>query len=135
VAASIESMVTLNRAAGAAMRQCEVHACTDVTGFGLLGHAREMAAASAGCGAGVTLVIESGRLQLLPGVAEYVAAGAVPGGLKSNREFVEGQVTGPAGGLLLALPEAEAARMEALYAGAYRMGRVVAKRDTLLEVE
>ena len=145
VAASIESMTTLNQAAWAAMRQCTVHACTDVTGFGLLGHAREMAAASAGCGAGVTLVIESGRLQLLPGVAEYVAAGAAPGGLKSNREFVEGQVTGQAGevlydpqtsgGLLLALPEAEAARMEALYAGAYRMGRVVAKRDTLLEVE
>jgi selenide,water dikinase len=141
VAASITSMTTLNKAACAAMLQCEVHACTDVTGFGLLGHAREMAAASDG----VTLVIESARLQLLPGVAEYAAAGAVPGGLKNNREFVECQVTGAAGdvlydpqtsgGLLMAMPEAEAAKMERLYAGAYRMGRVVAKRDTLLEVE
>jgi selenide, water dikinase len=141
VAASIASMTTLNKAACAAMLQCEVHACTDVTGFGLLGHAREMAAASDG----ITLVIESARLQLLPGVAEYVAAGAVPGGLKNNREFVECQVTGTAGdvlydpqtsgGLLMAMPEVEAAKMERLYAGAYRMGRVVEKRDTLLEVE
>ncbi len=141
VAASIASMTTLNQAACAAMLQCEVHACTDVTGFGLLGHAREMAAASKG----VTLVIEGARLQLLPGVAEYAAAGAVPGGLKNNREFVECHVTGSAGevmydpqtsgGLLMAMPEAEAAKMERLYSGAYRMGRVVAKRDTLLEVE
>ena len=141
VAASVESMTTLNRAACAAMLECEVHACTDVTGFGLLGHAREMAAASVG----VTLVIESGRLELLPGVAGYVAAGAVPGGLSNNREFVAAHVTGEAGavlydpqtsgGLLMAMPEAEAAKMERLYVGAYRMGRVVAKRDTLLEIE
>ena len=141
VAASVESMTTLNRSACAAMLQCEVHACTDVTGFGLLGHAREMAAASEA----VTLVIESGRLELLPGVAGYVAAGAVPGGLGNNREFVAGHVTGEAGavlydpqtsgGLLMAMPEADAAKMEKLYAGAYRMGRVVAKRATLLEIE
>ncbi len=141
VAASIASMTTLNKVACAAMLQCEVHACTDVTGFGLLGHAREMAAASEG----VTLVIEGARLQLLPGVAEYVEAGAVPGGLKNNREFVECHVSGTAGevmydpqtsgGLLMAMPEAEAAQMERLYPGAYRMGRVVAKRDTLLEIE
>jgi len=141
VAASVESMTTLNRAACAAMLQCEVHACTDVTGFGLLGHAREMAAASIE----VTLVIESGRLELLPGVAGYVAAGAVPGGLGNNREFVGGHVTGEAGpvlydpqtsgGLLIAMPELEAAKMERLYAGAYRMGRVVTKRDRLLEIE
>lgn len=141
VASSVESMTTLNRAACVAMLQCEVHACTDVTGFGLLGHAREMAAASEA----VTLVIESGRLELLPGVAGYVAAGAVPGGLGNNREFVAGHVTGEAGavlydpqtsgGLLMAMPEADAAKMEKLYAGAYRMGRVVAKRATLLEIE
>lgn len=141
VAASITSMTTLNKAACAAMLQCEVHACTDVTGFGLLGHAREMAAASEG----VTLVIEAARLQLLPGVAEYATAGAVPGGLKNNREFVECHVRGTAaevmydpqtsGGLLMAMPEAEAAQMERLYPSAYRMGRVVAKRDTLLEIE
>ena len=141
VAASVESMTTLNRAACAAMLECEVHACTDVTGFGLLGHAREMAAASVE----VTLVIESGRLELLPGVAGYGAAGAVPGGLNNNREFVAVHVTGEAGavlydpqtsgGLLMAMPEAAAVKMERLYAGAYRMGRVVAKRDTLLEIE
>lgn len=141
VAASVESMTTLNRLAGLAALECEVHACTDVTGFGLLGHAREMAAASAD----VTLVIESARVQLLPGVAEYISAGALPGGLKNNREFVDCHVTGdpgPAlydpqtsGGLLLAMPEAAAAQFERLYAGAYRMGRVVPRRDTLLEVE
>lgn len=145
VQASIASMVTLNKGAAQAMAQCEVHACTDITGFGLLGHAREMAAASE-----VTLRFATERLRFLPGAIEYAAMGALPGGLKNNREFVACHVTqtgevDPAvyhllfdpqtsGGLLLALPEKEALKMEHLYPDAFLVGRVVERRDTLLEI-
>jgi selenide, water dikinase len=76
VEASIESMSRLN------LIEAEAHGCTDVTGFGLMGHAREMALAS-----GVTLEFDAAALELLPGALEYSAAGARPGGLMNNREF------------------------------------------------
>ncbi len=76
VEAAIGSMCRLNRFEG------EAHGCTDITGFGLIGHAREMALAS-----GVTLEIEAERLEFLPGALEYAAQGTAPGGLKNNREF------------------------------------------------
>ena len=82
VQASIASMLTLNRASCDAMLGVEVHACTDASGFGLLGHAREMAAASR-----VTLEIDASLVRFLPGALEYARAGAIPGGLKNNREF------------------------------------------------
>lgn len=76
VEAAIASMLRLNRTAAVA------HGCTDITGFGLMGHAREMALAS-----NVTLEINSAALEFLPGALEYAAQGAVPGGLNNNREF------------------------------------------------
>jgi selenide,water dikinase len=76
VEAAIASMLRLNRTDAVA------HGCTDITGFGLMGHAREMALAS-----NVTLEINSAALEFLPGALEYAAQGAVPGGLKNNREF------------------------------------------------
>ncbi len=83
VEASIASMLTLNRAACEAMLQTEAHGCTDITGFGLLGHAREMA-----LGSHVTIEIDAASLEFLPGALEYAAAGAQPGGLNNNRDFV-----------------------------------------------
>ena len=62
----------------------EVHALTDVTGFGLIGHAREMAIAS-----NVSLRMYAGRIPLLQGALDCVRAGYIPGGLKANREFAE----------------------------------------------
>jgi selenide,water dikinase len=136
VEAAIRSMLTLNRAACLAMLQFDVHGCTDVTGFGFLGHAREMAVAS-----GVTLEIDPSRIPLLPGALEAARAGAVSGGLNNNREFVAGSVEvlndpDPAllqllydpqtsGGLLISLPEADAAALEEMLAGAQRVGRVL----------
>jgi selenide,water dikinase len=76
IEAAVASMTTLNRT------DAEVHGATDVTGFGLLGHAREMALASA-----VTLEIEADKLEFLPGALEYSRAGAVPGGTRNNCEF------------------------------------------------
>ncbi len=68
--AAIASMLTLNRAACEQMLRYDIHGCTDVTGFGLIGHAREMALAS-----GVTLEIAAAAVQFLPGALEYAAPG------------------------------------------------------------
>jgi selenide, water dikinase len=84
IEASVAQMLTLNRAACDSMRALDVHACTDVTGFGLLGHAREMALAS-----NVTLEIRASAVRFLPGAIEYSQAGAHSGGLHNNRDFVE----------------------------------------------
>jgi len=135
VDASIASMLTLNRAACDAMLQFDVHGCTDVSGFGFLGHAREMAIAS-----GVTLEIDAPRIPLLPGALDAVRAGALPGGLKNNREFVSSCVyaTGidplllellydpqTSGGLLISLSETDAIGLEHLLPTARRVGRVL----------
>jgi selenide, water dikinase len=67
-----------------AERSSAVHAMTDITGFGLIGHAREVALAS-----NVSLYIHATRIPLLDGALECVRAGHIPGGLKANREFAE----------------------------------------------
>jgi len=132
VAAAIDSMLTLNRGAAEAMLALDVHGCTDVTGFGLIGHAREMALASK-----VTIEIEAGRVRFLPGAVDYARRGAIPGGLGNNREFASPAVEGASefddllydpqtsGGLLISLPASGAAALERAYAGAYRIGRVL----------
>jgi selenide,water dikinase len=95
-----------------------------VTGFGLIGHAREMALASE-----VSLELHSGRVPLLPGAKECVGAGHIPGGLKANREFAECVVgyedsvpeelrtllydPQTAGGLLISIRSSKAAALEA----------------------
>jgi selenide,water dikinase len=84
--AAVRSMTTLNRQAAEVIGRggYEVHAVTDVTGFGLIGHAREMALAS-----NVRLQIFSKDIPILPGALECIRAGQIPGGLKANREFAE----------------------------------------------
>ena len=136
VSASIASMLTLNSAAAEAMEKFEVHAATDITGFGLLGHARELALAS-----GVTLEIEPARVQFLDGALEYARAGAIPAGLKNNRDFVAGCLEGASefedllcdpqtsGGLLISISEPDAARFTQKLPAAYRIGRVLERRQ------
>ena len=100
--AAVQSMTTLNKAAaevaaglgagdspaqarlGSASPAWAVHSLTDVTGFGLIGHAREMARAS-----NVSLIIHANIIPLLEGALESVRAGCIPGGLKANRDFAE----------------------------------------------
>jgi selenide, water dikinase len=135
VQAAIQSMLTLNRAACEAMLAFDIHGCTDVTGFGLIGHGREMALASA-----ATLEIDPHAVQFLPGALDYARQGAVPGGLKNNREFAASCVEGQSefddllydpqtsGGLLISLAENHAAKMERAYPQAYRIGRVSEKQ-------
>lgn len=141
VEAATHSMLTLNRTAAEAMARLDVHAVTDVTGFGLLGHAREMALAS-----DVTLEIDSRNVQYFDGAIEYAQAGAIPGGLNNNREFIVGCVEGSSdfedllydpqtsGGLLLAMPPADAARYVKKYPDAFRMGRVLEKQEKPLRI-
>lgn len=117
VAAASSAMVETNRAASLAALRHSVRAATDVTGFGLLGHAAAIARNS-----GLCLEIEAGALPLLPGVME-LAPRFQPGGLRANREAFAPQVEGLAalsqelqalvfdpqtsGGLLLLVPEAQ----------------------------
>ncbi len=86
VAAAVRSMTQLNRAAADVLRALPVdavHACTDITGFGLIGHATEMARASE-----VTIRLAAARVPLIAGVRE-IARGNRPGGLASNLEHFE----------------------------------------------
>jgi selenide,water dikinase len=128
-------MLMLNRGACEAMLAFDVHGCTDVTGFGLIGHAREMAVASR-----VTIEIDSVKVPLLPGALDYARQGALAGGLKNNREFASGAVEKigeipvelenlfydpqTSGGLLISLPEADAGQLIQKLEGACRIGRV-----------
>jgi len=126
-----------------------VHAMTDVTGFGLIGHLREVAK-----GSGVSVRLFAGKVPLLEGALECVQRGYVPGGLKSNRAFAEGCVDyaddvpedlrtllydpQTAGGLLISGAEAEAERMLAELSDAgvngVAIGEVVEKQKPLILV-
>jgi selenide, water dikinase len=138
VQAAIDSMLMLNRRACEAMLAFDVHGCTDVTGFGMIGHAREMALAS-----GVTLEIDTAAVRFLPGALEYARQGAIPGGLKNNRDFASSAVDiareipadiltilydpQTSGGLLISLPERDAVELERALPDAYRVGSVLPK--------
>jgi selenide, water dikinase len=132
----IRQMLTLNRGVAETMTELDVHGCTDVTGFGLLGHVREMALAS-----NVTLEIDVACLQFLPGAIDYSKAGAHSGGLNNNRDFVSDCVSMPveilpeieallydpqtSGGLLLTMAETEASKLMQARPEAYIIGRVI----------
>jgi selenide, water dikinase len=145
VAAAVESMLSLNRRACETMLRFDVHGCTDVSGFGLIGHAREMALAS-----GVSIEICTSCIQFLPGAVEYAREGAIAGGLKNNREFASCAVdyaAAPAreiddllydpqtsGGLLISLSENDARELERALEGAYRIGRVTESREKPIRI-
>lgn len=148
--AAVASMRTLNRAAADAASRFGAHAMTDVTGYGLLGHLREMMQAS-GCSA----TVFADQVPVFPGVRDLIAADEVPGGTERNLAALDGQVEWAAelpiaerllladaqtsGGLLIAIPpEDEHALREALagagVTAAATVGRVVARREAPLEV-
>ena len=119
IASVIGSMGTLNRKAAELMATTGVHACTDVTGFGLLGHAGEMVE-----GTDVGMLIQSSDVPFFPEAKDLAEMGMIPGGLHRNRDFRKDMVAmgenvpqyledilfdpQTSGGLLISLPAAEA---------------------------
>ncbi len=88
VAAAVQSMSTLNRHAAHLAQRFEAHACTDITGFGLLGHSLEMASAS-----NVQYRFRMNDIPILPGARAYAEQEIFPGGLGRNRDFVTPHTT------------------------------------------
>jgi selenide, water dikinase len=149
--AAVRSMTTLNKKAAEVIQQGQfrIHAMTDVTGFGLIGHAREMATAS-----NVALRIFSKAIPVLPGALECIRSGYIPGGLNNNRDFAEcvvGYDDGipeeiksllfdpqTAGGLLISVDGDDSVRLIQSLNGvsvpAVRIGEVVAHTKPLIVV-
>jgi selenide,water dikinase len=133
----VDVMATLNRSAAEAMLAVGVHACTDVTGFGLLGHLHELAAAS-----GLAATVRADAVPMLPGVLELIEQGVVPGGTRTNEAYLEAFVTWhdavdawvrvaladaqTSGGLLIAVPpERAGALVDALKAAGTHAAAVI----------
>jgi len=85
---AVAFMTTLNAAASAVMCKYPVHACSDVTGFGILGHALGIAS-----GSGVTLVIESQKLPIMHRAPRLAEKGYITGGCKRNRDYLKDKIT------------------------------------------
>lgn len=139
----VKLTTTLNRAAAEAIRPFTVHACTDVTGFSLMGHGLEMAEGSQS-----SLVIHPEALDILPGALDFAMMGILPEGMYRNREFAEAKADLGAfptalldvlfdpqtsGGLLIAVaPEHADEAWDALKAAApyaQRIGEVVPRAE------
>ena len=147
LAGAVESMLRLNRIAAAVARDVGVTGATDITGFGLLGHAAEMVEAS---GAGI--VLSASKLPVLPGARELAEKGTFSGGMKRNRRYLEAlfgsrlqidAAIGPAftsllseaetsGGLLFGVPAARAHEVAPSFAArgerCAEIGEVVGER-------
>lgn len=114
----VKTMTSLNKTAAEVMNNFTVHACTDISGFGLLGHVGEMARASH-----VGIEIQSSSVPVIEAAREYAALGIIPGGTRNNLKFIAGQVVFAdktkelekvifadaitSGGLLISLPQEE----------------------------
>ena len=143
-------MVTLNKAARDVMVQHNVHSCTDVTGFGLLGHSFEMAQ-----GSGCSIHIQAKRVPCHPEAAELASMGLIPAGAYRNREYTQSGIEfrgniplalqdifydpQTSGGLLFALPEKEAnaclAQLKQTIPDAEIIGYVTEKENSDLILE
>jgi selenide,water dikinase len=145
-----ETMAALNKIPAETAKEFTVHACTDITGFGLLGHALEMAK-----GAGVGIVIDAAAVPILPETREYVEQKIYPGGTLRNLEWAQKDVdfgdiaremqiilcdAVTSGGLLLAVPAEEADALVAKLhergiAAAAVIGEVVADHPCCIKVK
>jgi selenide,water dikinase len=122
VSEAVKSMTTLNAAASLVARKHKPHAVSDVTGFGILGHAQEMAS-----GSGVTLVIESAKLPILKDAVRLAEKGYITGGCKRNKDYLDDKMVidksireglvevaldpQTSGGLLIAVAKRHAAKL------------------------
>jgi selenide,water dikinase len=149
IEAAVQSMTTLNKRAAEVITggNFHVNSMTDVTGFGLIGHAREMVLAS-----DVSISISAGSVPLLEGALECVRAGYIPAGLRNNRGFAECLVEyddgvpedvrallfdpQTAGGLLISTPDSGPLKraLNDARVAAVQIGEVLAKVKTRIQV-
>jgi selenide,water dikinase len=145
IEAAMKAMTTSAAKPAEEMRKAGAHACTDVTGFGLLGHAYEMARASDVC-----LRIESARVPLLPDVLDLIGQGMLTRGDKNNRAYVGDTVEiashvsremqsalfdpQTAGGLLISIESSKAEALAERIGDAVIIGEVQPREDKLIEV-
>jgi selenide,water dikinase len=148
---AIDSMARLNDKAAEEMALCHVHACTDITGFGLMGHSSEMAR-----GSGLSFRLHYSRIPLLPGVREYAAMGMVPAGAYCSQAHFGPKISfadavpelervilfdpQTSGGLLIALPSEDGEKLLSLcrqrgITEAAIVGEVVPPEKSLITVE
>jgi selenide, water dikinase len=151
IEAAVQSMTTLNKRAADVIHDSSfrINALTDVTGFGLIGHAREMALAS-----DVSMQLHASVIPFLEGAFECVRGGYIPGGLNNNREFAEcvveyeGAISDDvktllfdpqtAGGLLISVASGDAFKLANSLAAnevpAVEIGKIVARTEPLIRV-
>jgi len=150
IEAAVESMTSLNKVGADAMMGLGVHAATDVTGFGLLGHLLEMCRAS-----GVSADIDFKKLSFLIGAKKLASKGYIPGGSKRNLDFVKKEVhfkrslsetdkllaadAQTSGGLLISLPKKDANKFLDIFNDvspfpAFKIGRITKKTKTFITI-
>ncbi len=146
---AVEWMKKLNAAARDGMEQFHIHSVTDITGYGLIGHAYEMAQAS-----GATLVFSAEKVPVIEGTEELAKRGMLPGGIESNRRYVGDSIVWDgvsslrqqimldpqtSGGLLISLPENEAGQLAGVLKAEGFLGEVIGRvsdlEDTHIRVE
>lgn len=146
IEAAVKNMTYLNRYARDIAAEFSIHSCTDITGFGIAGHAMEMAK-----GSEKTLILDTGSLPVLKGVQAYTEMGLIPAGAYRNREYleedVESRISGTwqedliydpqtSGGLLIAVSEEEAPellkRLNTLELPSAMIGKVTEKQEKFL---
>ena len=146
IEAAVKNMTYLNRYARDIAVGFSIHSCTDITGFGIAGHAMEMAK-----GSEKTLILDTGSLPVLKGVQAYTEMGLIPAGAYRNREYleedVESRISGTwqedliydpqtSGGLLIAVSEEEAPellkRLNILELPSAMIGKVTEKQEKFL---
>ena len=146
IEAAVKNMTYLNRYARDIAAGFSIHSCTDITGFGIAGHAMEMAK-----GSEKTLILDTGSLPVLKGVQAYTEMGLIPAGAYRNREYlekdVESRISGTwqedliydpqtSGGLLIAVSEEEAPellkRLNTLELPSAMVGKVTEKQEKFL---
>ena len=146
IEAAVKNMTYLNRYARDIAAGFTIHSCTDITGFGIAGHAMEMAK-----GSGKTLVLDTGSLPVLKGVQAYTEMGLIPAGAYRNRAYlerdIESQLSGiwledlvydpqTSGGLLLAVSREDAhellKKLNTLELPSVMIGEVTEKQEKFL---
>ncbi|BCL62617.1 selenide, water dikinase [Desulfomarina profundi] len=144
-------MATLNRRSGEIMEKFDISACTDITGFGLLGHLAEMV-----CGSGNSVTINSGDIPLIPEAIDFANMGFVPAGAYNNRTFREEMITfnpqvprtlqdilfdpQTSGGLLISVQENQAEKLlnalkEGGVEGVAQIGEIVSGPKEKIEIK